>query len=80
MAEGTSCTRESAGSKARRAWYGVPHYWIADPDAWTIEGYRLAGSAYELLQRMEGEGAIALAPFVDLRLVPASIWPAPAGG
>ena len=55
--------------------YGVPYYWIADPDTRTIEAYRLAGGAYQLTQRMEGEGPITLQPFTDLVLVPASIWP-----
>ena len=53
----------------------MPYYWIADPDTRTIEAYRLAGGAYQLTQRMEGEGPITLQPFTDLVLVPASIWP-----
>jgi len=55
--------------------YGVPYYWIADPDARTIEAYRLTGGAYQLAQKMEGEGPITLPPFTDLVLVPAGIWP-----
>lgn len=27
--------------------YGVPHYWIVDPDARLVETYRLAGPTYE---------------------------------
>jgi Uma2 family endonuclease len=54
--------------------YGVPYYWIADPDARTIEAYRVAGGVYELAQRMEGGGSVELPPFTDLVLVPASIW------
>ncbi len=55
--------------------HGVACYWIVDPEARSIEAYRLAGGAYELAARMEGTGPISLPPFLDLLLVPGSIWP-----
>lgn len=55
--------------------YGVPYYWVVDPDARTIDGYRLTERAYELAARLQGEHPIALQPFSDLALAPESIWP-----
>lgn len=55
--------------------YGVPYYWIADPDARSIEAYRLAEGAYELAGRLAGSEAVSLPPFPDLALAPTSIWP-----
>ena len=55
--------------------HGVPHYWIVDPEARSIEAYRLAEGAYELSGRLEKTRPLALAPFPDLVLDPASLWP-----
>ena len=55
--------------------HGVPHYWIVDPEAWSIEAYRLAEGAYDLSARLEGTQPVALAPFPGLALDPASLWP-----
>jgi Uma2 family endonuclease len=55
--------------------YGIAYYWIVDPAPRTIEAYRLRGDAYELADRLEGQGSAALEPFTDLPLLPARIWP-----
>jgi Uma2 family endonuclease len=54
--------------------YGVPHYWIVDPDARIIESYRLAGPSYEPGPRLDGPTPVALPPLTDLSLDPASVW------
>jgi Uma2 family endonuclease len=54
--------------------YGVPHYWLVDPDAGLIETYRLAGPSYEAGPRLDGPTPAALPPFPDLLLDPASVW------
>ena len=54
--------------------YGVPHYWIVDPDARLVETYRLAGPTYEPGPRLDGPTPVALPPFSDLALDPASVW------
>ena len=46
-----------------------------DPEARSIEAYRLAEGAYELSARLEESRPLALAPFPDLALDPASLWP-----
>jgi Uma2 family endonuclease len=53
----------------------VPYYWIVDPEARVIEAYALTGGSYELHARMQGDTPATLSPFLDLTLVPASIWP-----
>jgi Uma2 family endonuclease len=50
-------------------------HWIVDPDARTIEAYRLEGSAYRLAGKLEGAEPRALPPFPDLLVDPATIWP-----
>lgn len=55
--------------------YRVPHYWIVDPDARTVESYSLSGEGYELVGRLAGTQAVPLPPFPTLVLDPASIWP-----
>lgn len=54
--------------------HGIPHYWIVDPGTRSIEAYALAGSAYQLAARLEGAQPLALPPFSDLLVDPASIW------
>jgi Uma2 family endonuclease len=55
--------------------HDVTWYWIVDPDARTIEAYRLVDGAYALEAKLEGEEPRALPPFADLPLVPSDIWP-----
>lgn len=55
--------------------HDVTWYWIVDPDARTIEAYRLEADAYRLDAKLEGWEPRALPPFPDLPLDPAAIWP-----
>ena len=55
--------------------YGVPYYWIVDPEARTIEVYILAEGGYQLGARVAGSEAVSLPPFPDLAFVPAALWP-----
>ena len=55
--------------------HDVTWYWIVDPDARTIEAFRLDGGAYLLEAKLEGAEPRALPPFSDLLLDPAAIWP-----
>lgn len=55
--------------------YGVPEYWIVDPNAEAIEIYRLVESAYELVATCPGSETMRSAVLPGLTLVPASIFP-----
>ena len=53
----------------------VPHYWIVDPVARTVEAYTLHAGAYELSVRVAGDEALRAEPFPDLEILLASLWP-----
>jgi Uma2 family endonuclease len=55
--------------------HGVTHYWIVDPGARTVEGYRLTQDRYQLEAVLSGPAPASLAPFPDLAFPPASLWP-----
>jgi Uma2 family endonuclease len=52
----------------------VPHCWIVDPAAHTLEAYVLSGTVYRLDAHWAGAAPHALAPFPDLLLEPARLW------
>jgi Uma2 family endonuclease len=55
--------------------HGVPHYWIVDPEARSVEAYILAEGGYQLAVRAAGSEAVSLPPCPELAHVPASLWP-----
>jgi Uma2 family endonuclease len=55
--------------------YAVPHYWIVDPPARTIEAHQLAEGAYREAGTLSGATTVSLSPFSDLVLDPGEIWP-----
>ena len=54
--------------------YQVPFYWIVDPEARTLEAYRLEGASYVLAMRASGATPCGPPPFEDLGLVAESLW------
>ena len=55
--------------------YGVPYYWIVDPEARTLEAHSLAEGGYQVAVRASGPARVSLPPFPDLALIPDSLWP-----
>jgi Uma2 family endonuclease len=54
--------------------YGVPYLWIVDPDTREVLAHVLDSGEYRLAARVSGAQAVDLPPFVDLGLVPSSLW------
>lgn len=54
--------------------YGVPHYWLVDLRARDIEACVLRAGVYVVATRVSGAEPVDLPPFVELSLVPASLW------
>lgn len=66
--------RDRGDKQALYARYGVPYYWIADPEARTVEALRLSGEVYEPVATLAGTTPAALPPLHDLTLDPAAVW------
>ena len=71
----TTAATDRSRKRALYARYGVPNFWLVDPDVRVIEAYVLRGSEYALAVRAAGGQPLDLPPFVDLGLVPDSLWP-----
>jgi Uma2 family endonuclease len=54
---------------------GVAHYWIVDPEHQTIEAYTLQEGVYVLSGRGKGSDIVHLAPFPELAIPLAELWP-----
>jgi Uma2 family endonuclease len=70
-----STRRRDRGIKMRRyAALGVPHYWIVDPDAQTIECWRLEGSEYRLVTQASVPNVLRHPDWPDLAVDLATLW------
>ena len=72
----SASTRETDRDAKLRLYasHGVPWYWIVDPDARVVEGYRLQAGGYVLSKRVAGDAPLGAEPFLDFALAPASLW------
>jgi Uma2 family endonuclease len=52
----------------------VAHYWIVDPNAQTIEGYKLVGGKYRPTGHGKKNDVVRLPPFPQLPIPLASLW------
>ncbi len=71
----TTAATDRTRKRALYARYGVPNFWVVDPDVRVIEAYVLRGDEYALAVRAAGGQPLDLPPFVDLGLVPDLLWP-----
>jgi Uma2 family endonuclease len=53
---------------------GVAHYWIVDPEAKTIEGYKMVGKKYQATGGGKGTDVVRLPPFEKLQIKLAELW------
>jgi Uma2 family endonuclease len=53
---------------------GVAYYWIVDPEAKTIEGYKLAGKKYQATGGGKNADVVRLPPFEKLEIKLADLW------
>jgi len=56
------------------ALYGVPEFWLIDPNGKTVEIFRLREGAYELAARLNYKNSLESALFPGLRLPVSSLW------
>jgi len=66
--------RDRGVKQALYARYGVPFYWIADPDTRTVQALRLSRDSYEAVARLDETAPAALPSLAGLRLDPAALW------
>ena len=71
----TTARIDRTRKRALYARYGVAYLWLVDPDARAVEAYVLRAGTYDLASTVSGSDPVDLPPFVDLALVPASLWP-----
>jgi Uma2 family endonuclease len=70
----TTTLNDRSTKRQLYARYGVPYYWIVDPEARSIETNTVAENRYQLAARAAGREASSLPPFPDLAFAPAFLW------
>lgn len=62
-------------TKAQRyAVLGIPHYWLVDPEARTVECFRRHEAAYQLVGAFGPDDTLTHPDFPGLRLALATLW------
>jgi Uma2 family endonuclease len=54
--------------------FGIPHYWILDPEERIFESYDLDAGAYRLALRAEGDAVARAEPLPGLEIALAKVW------
>jgi len=54
--------------------HGIPHYWIVDPEARSIESYILTEGVLRAAARLTGTDRGSLQPFPGLTIAVATLW------
>ena len=66
--------RDREAKRELYARHGVPHFWIVDPEARSIEAYALPSSAYVVQAQAFGKDVLRAEPFPDLPISAAALW------
>ena len=78
LVEVISPTRPTFDRREKKKLYArhrVPHYWIVDPETRRLEGFVLGARGYGKAVEFSGDAVASLAPFPDLAIPLATIWP-----
>ena len=78
LVEVISPTRPSFDRREKKKLYArhrVPHYWIVDPEERRLEGFVLGTRRYAKAAEFSGDAVATLAPFPELAIPLARIWP-----
>lgn len=67
-------TRDRGAKMGRYATLGIPHYWIVDPDAQTIECWRLESGQYRLVTQATVPEVLMHPDWPELAIDLAAIW------
>jgi Uma2 family endonuclease len=54
--------------------YGVPHYWLIDPDQQVLEAYELSGDQYNLVTRAQDADRFTPSIFPGLSIQISDLW------
>lgn len=66
--------RDRITKSALHARFGIPHYWVVDPDARVFELYELRDDAYALIDTRRGRGRVRPALFPGLEIPLSAVW------
>jgi len=78
LVEVISPTRPNFDRREKQKLYarhGVPHYWIVDPEERHLEGFVLGARRYAKAVEFSGDAFATLAPFPNLAIPLATLWP-----
>jgi Uma2 family endonuclease len=55
--------------------FGIPCYWLLDPEQRLFDSFVLEGAVYRLATRRQHDETVQAEPFVDLAISLSTIWP-----
>ena len=67
-------TFDLTAKRAAYAAHGVEHLWLVDPEARTLESFRLAAGAWTLAAALADDAEVRLAPFDAVAFPLADLW------
>lgn len=66
---------DRARKMPRYAEFGVPHLWLIDPGIQTLEAYELRDGHWTLLEILDGDKPVSVAPFDATEFPLSALWP-----